>query len=251
MSAVDSQTTFKIQPDWKASILALALLPLLLWLGFWQLDRAEEKRQLQALYSQRMSSDPIPLNAMSSPEQMRYQPVVIEGEYRPQWNLLLDNKIYKGSFGYEVLTAFQLSKSEQWLWINRGWIAGDRARLSLPNIPTPPKGKQQLKAEVYIPQGQMLKLGADTNKKWPRVIQGIEIEVLAKELKQDMFPYSVRLAPAAAGVLERNWLVVNIEPAKHTGYAVQWFALAVVAVIITLLANTNIWALRKARQAAK
>ena len=251
MSAVDSETRVKIQWDWKATVLALALLPVLLWLGFWQMDRAEEKKQLQALYNKRMASPALPLSALQTPEAMRYQPVIIEGEYLPQWNLLLDNKVYRGSFGYEILTAFKLNNKQQWIWVNRGWIAGDRARLSLPNIPLPPSGQQHVNAEIYIPQGKVMQLGEDNNKAWPRVVQAINIQALAKELKQDMFPYSARLAPAEAGVLERNWLVVNIEPAKHTGYAVQWFALAVVAIIITLLANTNIWAVRKAKRENK
>ena len=243
MSAVDTPNRFQIQPDWKASVLALLMLPALIWLGFWQLDRAEEKRQLKALYSARQNSQPVTLQNLKTPEQMRYQPVILEGEYLPDWNLLLDNKIYKGSFGYELLTAFKLANSEQWLWINRGWLAGDRSRLTLPQIPVIPSGKQQLKAEVYIPSGSMLQLGVDNNKQWPRVVQDVDIPALSEELKQPMFPYSLRLAKGTAGVLERNWLVVNIEPAKHTGYAVQWFALAAVAIIITLLANTNIWQL--------
>ncbi|MCR8923844.1 SURF1 family protein [Dasania sp. GY-MA-18] len=239
--------------NWPATVLALALLPLLLWLGCWQLDRAEQKRVLKALYSQRAASAPVPISQLENPADSRYQPLIVTGQYLPQWNLLLDNKIYRGSFGYELLTAFELdggaADKSQWLWVNRGWLKGDAARLSLPAIPPPPAGPQQLIGQLHIPQSTMMQLAADNNKKWPRVTQVLDIKHLQQEMQQAMFPYSLRLAQGAAGVLERNWLVVNIEPAKHTGYAVQWFSLAAMAVIILLLANTNLWALYKQRKA--
>ncbi|MGK0440911.1 MAG: cytochrome oxidase assembly protein ShyY1 [Pseudohongiellaceae bacterium] len=248
MATADTQQTFKIELDWKATTLALLMLPGLLWLGFWQLDRADEKRQLQALYKQRAASQPVAITELNNPEQMRYKPVFLQGQYLPQWNVLLDNKIYHGSFGYEILTAFKLNKTQQIVWVNRGWIKGDRARLSLPIITEPRAGQQRLIAELYIPQGSMLQLGEDNNKQWPRRVQTIDIDRLQQEMQQDMFPYSVRLAENSVGMLERNWMVVNIAPAKHTGYAVQWFAMAAMAVIITLLANTNLWQLWQQRK---
>ncbi|WP_339673386.1 SURF1 family protein [Dasania marina] len=248
MATAEPKQTFNITINWPATLLALMLLPALLWLGFWQLDRAEQKRELNALYSQRAASAPIPIAQLGPPEQSRYQPLSITGTYLPQWTLLLDNRVYRGRFGYEVITAFERSDKAQWLWVNRGWIKGDAARLTLPQIPPPPNGQQQLIAELYIPQGAMLQLGQDNNRRWPRVIQALDIKPLQQELQQAMFPYSVRLAADSAGLLERNWLVVNIEPSKHTGYAVQWFSLAAMAVVILLLSNTNIWALYKQRK---
>ena len=242
---------FKITIDWKASALALTLLPLLLWLGNWQLDRAEQKRELKALYAKRAEGPAIELSALKNSDQMRYQPVKLNGTYLPKWNLLLDNKVYRGQFGYEVLTAFELHGSGQLVWVNRGWLKGDRARLSLPEIPALSEIEQQLKAEIYIPQGKMLQLAGEHDRNWPRVVQAIDIDQLKQELKLDMFPYTVRLSANSAGFLARSWIVINIEPAKHIGYAVQWFGLAIMAVIITVLANTNIWAMRKAARQRK
>ncbi|MEH6467692.1 MAG: hypothetical protein V7722_08675, partial [Porticoccus sp.] len=42
------------------------------------------------------------------------------------------------------------------------------------------------------------------------------------------------------GVLEAGWALVSVQPGKHTGYAVQWTALALVLMVLTLFANSNL-----------
>ncbi len=37
--------------------------------------------------------------------------------------------------------------------------------------------------------------------------------------------------------------MVNVSPAKHRGYAVQWFTMAVVLLIFFFLRSSNIWQL--------
>ena len=37
------------------------------------------------------------------------------------------------------------------------------------------------------------------------------------------------------GALAVDWVVVNVSPAKHRGYAVQWFAFAVIALVGAVL----------------
>lgn len=55
-----------------------------------------------------------------------------------------------------------------------------------------------------------------------------------------VFPYEVRIQPDSPHALVAEWTVVNQSPSKHIGYAVQWFAMAAVLVIIGLLRLTNL-----------
>lgn len=237
----------RFTPDIKATVLGLLLLPGLIALGFWQLDRAEEKRQLNLLFEQKKNSPAQPLQSLVVGEDLRYQPVIITGHFVPEKNYLLDNKIYKGRVGYELISVFEQQPSKALLLINRGWIAGDPARQKLPTI-EPLPGLLQLKGEVYVPLAKMMVLAETEEKGWPRVIQQLDMTRISEQLQTEVFPYTIRLSEAQTGVKQRNWPVVNIQPAKHTGYAVQWFAMALTVVFIIILSNSNLWSLLRGKE---
>jgi cytochrome oxidase assembly protein ShyY1 len=94
----------------------------------------------------------------------------------------------------------------------------------------------------------MMKLGVEAVKPWPRVVQSIDITELAADFDLPIYPYTVRLAEHYPGSYQANWQLVNLQPSKHIGYAVQWFAMSFTLVLIALLANTNIWAWLKAKK---
>ena len=50
-------------------------------------------------------------------------------------------------------------------------------------------------------------------------------------LGRPLFPYSVRLDAGQPGALRVDWEPINTQPEKHTGYAVQWFAMAIALVL--------------------
>ena len=230
--------------DWRASLLVLLLLPVVTSLGFWQLSRAEEKRQMLALFEDRQARGPVAIEQSDADADLRYQPVALRGRFLNDQNLLLDNRIYQRRFGYEIITPFLLADSQQLVLVNRGWLQGDVARRALPEVAAV-TGTVELGGEIYVPQGEVMLLAEDRSSGWPRVVQAVNIEQLQKEFKQPLFPYTVRLQAASPGALQPNWLVVNLQPEKHTGYAVQWFSMGIALLIIALLANTNIWRLLK------
>lgn len=237
---------FRLTPDWKATLLALALFPCLVSLGYWQLDRADEKRQLKSVFDERQASGYIDFKQLNSQSDLRYQPVILTGRYLKEKNFLLDNKIFHGRFGYEILTPFKLDTTGQLVLINRGWLAGDPARRTLPVIQKLDSiGPITIRGEVYVPPGKMLVLSHSQEQGWPRLIQSIDTELIEKQLGKDIFPYTVRLDEGSTGLYQRNWVLVNVQPEKHTAYAVQWFAMAITLLLICLLANTNSWALIK------
>ncbi len=234
-------------PNWRASVLVLLLLPLLLSLGFWQLDRAEEKRQLQALFTERQANGPVWIEQLFGKDDLQYQPVRLRGEFINEKALLLDNRIYQGRFGYEIITPFKLAASNSVVLVNRGWLLGDSSRRRLPTI-NPVNGVVELTGEVYVPQGEMLVLAEERSTGWPRVVQSVNIDALKEEFEWPVFQYSVRLNGASPGLYQPNWVVVNLQPEKHTGYAVQWFAMSATLLLIAFLANSNCWALIKGRK---
>ena len=45
--------------------------------------------------------------------------------------------------------------------------------------------------------------------------------------------------------MQADWQVVNVSPAKHRGYAVQWFSMAAVLALLYLARSTNLWQMMK------
>ena len=64
----------------------------------------------------------------------------------------------------------------------------------------------------------------------------------------EVFPYQVRIQPSSPLALVAEWTVVNQSPSMHLGYAVQWFAMAAVLLLIGVLRLTNVRSLLSGRE---
>lgn len=229
-------------------LLTLVVAALFVRLGVWQLDRAEQKRQILQSYATAAQIQALDVNADTAIHSH------ISGTLTllPQ-QLLLDNQILQGRAGVHVLTPALLD-SQRLLLINRGWLPLDSARKQLPDTPvpaTPIKIEGQL---APIPRvGRRLGKQASLNPdQWPQLITYADQAVIQQvyqttlgipELK--VLPIILQLnANADHGFSGREWSPVNFGPDKHTAYAWQWFTLAL-AVFITWLVVTRI-SIRKA-----
>lgn len=221
-------TAYRWESNWKITVVMVIAIPLLMRLGFWQLSRAEEKQALQQQYIERSV-----LPALSEAQllempanQLAYRDAVLQGRYDTEQTVLLDNQIYRGRAGYNVLTLFTSSTGQHY-WINRGWVAGHADR-RLPSLQRLEPVSQLIRASVYVAPGESVVLRHDS---WPRltpfVVQRIDTNRLASHFGVSSYPYTLRLAAAEPGALTVDWPVINTGPEKHLGYALQWFFMAV------------------------
>ena len=251
---------FEWQWNWKVLAFTLFFLPVTLTAGFWQLHRAEEKREILTAQSALQDNAPVTFadvdnrkdstGANSSIElekstfAQRYLRVTATGEVHPQQVFLIDNRVHRGRPGYEVLIPLKVvmkGGGSLWLMVNRGWLAGGLDRSQLPTIP-PLEETSTFTGYLYQPFGKHLVLADDV---WaagmsPLVIQHFDHDKLERYLGDKVYPYSLRLEKSTNSALKTDWIIVNVQPEKHTAYAVQWFAMALALVILTLFANSNI-----------
>ncbi|MDX9873972.1 MAG: SURF1 family protein [Spongiibacteraceae bacterium] len=230
-------TRFRWRIDWRLTLLTAVLLPLCLSLGVWQLGRAQEKAVLAATFAERRAQPAQALDEAAA-DLPDYTPVWLAGRYLDERYFLLDNSVRNRQFGFEVVAPFVTGGGKVVL-VNRGWIAGDPGRRTLPDINVP-NGHYRLTGYVHRP---LLgpRLGADADdRSWPQIVQQPDIELLAKRLRQPLPGYIIRLDADAPTALLTGWPVISQTPATHIGYAVQWFGLAAVAIGGWLLASTNL-----------
>ena len=104
---------YQFRPALIPSLVTLLLLPVFVGLGLWQLDRAEQKRALQAEYDARGRDGPIQIGArVQTAEELRFYRVIVKGRYDPDYQILLDNRVHQGRAGYHVITPLRIAGSD-------------------------------------------------------------------------------------------------------------------------------------------
>jgi len=233
---------FKWQPNAKLLLFSALMLPLLLELGYWQLQRADEKQQILDQYQTNAQLPPVSTVAeLASEGDLQYRRVWIEGRIDNQRTIILDNRVKRGRPGYEILQAVEVRGASQKLLVNRGWVPASLDRAILPAIPE--IGTEvQLRGFLYrrLSGGYQLDDGVGTVVDWPSRVGWIGVERAEELFGERFFPYQLRLDHDSPGALETGWVTVSVQPQKHTAYAVQWFAMALTLLILTLIANSNL-----------
>lgn len=215
-------------------MLVALLVTVFVSLGFWQLRRAEEKRALMSLRQTRAEEAPLRLGPeLEELADLRYQPVMATGRYDFEHQFLLDNQIFEGRPGYQVLTPLHLEGALVAVLVNRGWIPLNPDRRQLPALPAP-AGPLSISGTLdkFASLGLKLEGAEIPTPTWPAVVQVAEAGPLAERLGYPLLPYQVLLAPAEPGGFERAWRQIDLHPETSQGYAVQWFAFAFTTVAL-------------------
>ena len=231
----------RLKGPWWAVALALAFAGIGVKAGFWQLDRAGEKRELLARFdvggaapaSRQLVSD-------AQAPALHYERLRLTGRYDSNHQVLLDILSYQGRPGYQVLTP--LSTPGGTVLVNRGWVPADGNRTVLPDIQVGGQARELTGRIDWLPRPG-IELTAATlpkNAPWPRRLLFPTSEQISAQLDLPLRNYQLLLDPAAADGYVRDWRPAGIGPDRHVAYAVQWFGLALTVIVIYLvLARKN------------
>jgi len=233
---------FEFTPALWPTIATLVLLPLMTGLGVWQLERSVWKQGLVEAHSGRTRLSPVSLDSLADiDEATQYRQVFARGYYDLEHQLLLDNRTYQGYAGYHVLTPLLLADSEQVVLVNRGWVPVGNDRTVLPDLPGT-NGEVLVDATIKLPPKKPFRLGAleETHEGWPQVVQQIEMKELEQRLGVTLQPLILLLDKNDEFGFIRDWKAVyGVTPDKHRAYAMQWFSLAVVLLLIYIGVNSR------------
>jgi len=176
--------------------------------GNWQSRRAEEKRALGT----------------------QVQRIAVHGEFLPERTVLLDNKLRGGRVGYEVVTPLRLADGIHVL-VNRGWIEARPRRDQLPEVGTP-RGRIRVEGVVLERLPQPMRL---SEKSSGRVRQSVDLKEFAVETGLPLQAFVIEQHAGIADGLLREWPRPDAGAEKHAGYALQWYSLAALAVVLALV----------------
>jgi len=228
--------------NFKITLFSLLCLISFINLGFWQLDRKEEKIALlenDLHFRSQIGSRP---EFIDQNRVLSGTPLILQGTFDDRVILLLDNRIHKGVVGFEVHQLFHDESALNFI-INRGFIPRGRTRSSPLDIPLMHNEMVSIRGHIYkAPKNPYLRKIEKLNYDFPQIVQSIDINILSNELQLGLFPFVVRLQEDQLGALPRSWVVSNMTPEKHQGYALQWFLMALavfVAWIFFTFRRTN------------
>ncbi|WP_369743101.1 SURF1 family protein [Pseudidiomarina sp. PP-1MA] len=235
---------------WLGMGLTVLAIALLVKLGFWQLQRAAEKQQLfdQFQQGEAQQQTPVPLQSIEQLQDLeQYQPVTISGRFLPAPILLLDNQVWQGQVGYQVIGLFEPAAATRLIGVSLGWVAAgsDRSQLPALSLPTRP---MDISGLVYTPSLGGFRLSehvvteAATNAAQTELIriQRFDPTALTNLLSLPLADRQLLLAESEAWGWPRAWQPQVMSPAKHQAYALQWFSLALACLIVfTIAARSN------------
>jgi len=220
----------RFTPNWLMFALTVLFSCLFISLGFWQLHRAEEKGSMLLAQALQAKQEAVYLNA-EDPLPQQYQNVRLKGNYLDNV-FLLDNQHHQHQFGYNVLSPLLLADGKVVL-VDRGWIKADVVRVALPEVITP-SGLLEIQGTVYFPSANSWLLGDILEKKVNKlvILEAIDVKWVGQILQKQIYPFIIRLDKKEDHGFIREWPIVSMSPQRHRAYAVQWFGMALVVVVL-------------------
>ena len=216
------------------TVMALPAFLALLGLGFWQLDRLQQKEALIARLEQRFSEAPTPLpESFGDPKEWEYKRVLLKGRFLHEQEFLFPGKPYKGTVGNWIATPFVLDDGRSVI-VFRGWV--------------PDQYIPRATRELGLPEGEVEVEGILHRGGW----DGWEWLRPVNDPGHNLWLYFDPPAMAAAAKLENAVTDVYVEalgdektgllpigrnitidvPNDHLQYAITWFSLAIALLVI-------------------
>jgi surfeit locus 1 family protein len=199
-------------------------------LGNWQAGRADEKRALGAELERAFSSPPIEIGSgIVQPGNLVWKHVAARGRFVDEHTIYLDNKLRRGRPGYEVVTPLRLNGVH--VLVNRGWVAAGKTRDALPRVAAP-QGEVRVRGLALARLPHVLEPGPPAPGK---VRQNLELAGFETETGLRLQPIVIEQHSPAPDALVREWPRPDAGIEKHESYALQWYSLAGLAVVLFIV----------------
>lgn len=228
-------------------------------LGRWQLRRADERRAILAAIEAGRRQPPLLLTAATSSDDLRpWRPVSVQGKWREDLTVRLDNRNQDGRPGYWIATPLVLEEgSRTAVLVLRGWLPRTLPGQPAAPVPALADGMRTISGELVQRVPRLFELwnpGGPSSDAlpaaWPSpggspTVQNLDLDVYARATGLHLLPTVVeQLGPSGDGLV-REWPQPSVDYNQNLGYAMQWFSFASIAAIAFVVVAVR--ALRGAR----
>jgi len=216
-------------------LLAVVLAAITARLGWWQLQRAEQKLDWHAQYvAQRALPSLPPTEWPQSPQEaqaLTHRMTHVSGRWDDKHTVYLENRQMGGQPGFYVLTPLLMQDGTA-VVVQRGWLPRDpldRTRVVPPRELPPP----------HVVEGRIApsvaRLFEFDHVMTGPIRQNLDLASFSTEIGKSLRPF-ILIQEASSGQssdgLSRDWPQPSAGVHKHYGYAFQWFALSILTIVL-------------------
>jgi surfeit locus 1 family protein len=230
------RASISFRPGLIPTLAALAGVVVTALLGNWQLERAAGKAQLQLRIEEASRHRPIHIGveAVNEPD-LVYYPVEARGEFQPDGTVYADNRVHDNVAGYEVITPLKLGNA-RYVLVNRGWVPAGRDRNALPAVATP-AGTVTVEGFALPGNPPVFELSSEVQS--GRLWQHVTVERYRKAFALELQPIVIRQQNDPGDGLVREWKRPDAGIERHRAYALQWFSLCVLIIVLYVFLNVK------------
>jgi cytochrome oxidase assembly protein ShyY1 len=211
---------------------------LLVKLGFWQLERGIAKQMLEQSILARADVTYEEMNTVVDNNDWREESVIgvkVKAQVTPEPLpvILLDNQTYHGNVGYLAYQVVSVSQEQNILALMElGFVEGTHTRSKLPIVkeleaPMLVTGRLYRKSMNPLSSDLMPELGETIR------VQNLNISQLNELLNIELMPAVLQPDNLEHWPYEFPWNPLPLTSAKHFGYSIQWFSMAVVFLLLS------------------
>lgn len=209
-------------------------------LGFWQLDRLDQRRAKNAALAAALESEPVDLNTAVLPTDLlplKDRDAMAQGEFDFTHQGIVKLQNFQGRPGVHLVAPLVLDGGETAVLVNRGWVpeADSYAAYDEP-------GQQTIDGYIALTQ-TLNREGVSSTLTDELAWYRVDIEAIQTQMPYELLPIFIQQAPDAANDQPplRAAREVDLTEGPHLGYAVQWFLFsAILGVMYIVLVNKDL-----------
>lgn len=212
------------------TLATLAMVSVMLGLGFWQVERLEWKTALLDRLASQMAAKPVPLpEKLETPADWEYRPVSMAGQYLYDREFMVGPRTLDGKNGFHLVVPFRRASGGV-VFVNRGWISQELRKKA-----DRPEGIVQVEGFIQLPHKNYFTPENDTAKgQW----YWLDPAAMGKAAKiENVAPIVVATPAAASGVYPAGGALRVDIPNDHKKYAIFWFGMAFVMLAVYILSG--------------
>ncbi|MGI8875759.1 MAG: SURF1 family cytochrome oxidase biogenesis protein [Egibacteraceae bacterium] len=207
-------------------------------LGVWQLRRLDERRAYNALLTERLSAQPVPLEELDATlaqgeQAVAYRRVTVSGAYDAGHEVLLSTRSRDGVPGHHVLTPL-VAASGGTVVVDRGWIPLDWGGQPPVAQAPPPEGEVTVEGVLFPPRQARRSGTLDGDPEPLEFMSDVDLGRYAAVTDGAMYPLYVlaqEQRPGQPGGFPAFGDLPVLDEGNHASYAGQWFIFATVVAV--------------------
>lgn len=222
------------------TLLAIAAAIVMARLGFWQLDRLEQRRAFNQRVVEQIDAPQLALDGSALDldlGSMEFRSVIVRGDYQFSNQVSYRNQVYYSRIGVHLLTPLKISGTEEWVLVDRGWIPAEDSTPEAWEAYDQP-GEVEINGVIRRSQTEE-SLGRQLD---PPLLPGqtgldawnmVNLERIGEQIPGIMTTVYIHQTPQGdeVGFPAPVEVGLELDEGPHLGYAIQWFLFATALVV--------------------